>query len=83
MVLANCLTAMHVMITGVTAQNPALLTRGTTQSGTIARVLSVLRRSTNFQEGYYENTVEGIQCMSLLEGLEENLQGGERVLLIA
>ena len=25
------------------AQNPALLTRGTTQSGTIARVLSVLQ----------------------------------------
>ena len=32
---------MHIMITGVMAQNLALLTRGTTQSGTIARVLSV------------------------------------------
>ena len=30
------------MITRLMAQNPALLTRGTTQSGTIARVLSVL-----------------------------------------
>ena len=30
------------MITRVMPQNPALLTRGTTQSGTIARVLSVL-----------------------------------------
>ena len=29
------------MITRVMAQNPALLTRGTTQSDTIARVLSV------------------------------------------
>ena len=34
---------MHIMITGVMAQNPALLTRGTTQSGTIARVLSVIQ----------------------------------------
>ena len=40
-VLANCLTTMHVMITRVMPQNPALLSRGTTQSETIARVLTV------------------------------------------
>ena len=40
-VSANYLTAMHVMISRVMAQNPALLTLGTTQVDTIARVLSV------------------------------------------
>ena len=41
-VLDRCLTAMQGMITCVHRELPALLTRGITQSGTIARVLSVL-----------------------------------------
>ena len=40
-VLDRCLTAMQDMITCVHREHPALLTRGITQSGTIARVLSV------------------------------------------
>ena len=41
-VLDRCLTAMQGMITCVHREIPALLTRGITQFGTIARVLSVL-----------------------------------------